>query len=267
MVTSNLLIGSYESVPQCTLSITANAVVDATQSIAAGSYYLYDSSNSLSLLYQLRAALEAHTQITTATVWIGPDRKVHITTSPNNAAISFTGDTTARDLLGFTGNLLSASQHNASLISPLLWSPRMTEISEAPLGLAGRRVYDTVVGSSGTANVVATQHNSWVQNDFRWRNVPVARVWTTSELGGEWVKFYDQVLRKFRRFKLYRTFSDIAGDTTPGSLTDVLGPYKMRHEGGLVQWEYKRESVGGSGPVDMLSPIELPVVVVSEIGA
>lgn len=258
---SSFLIGSDPDVPACELEVTANGSTEIIL-VSGGSYYLDDPTSSLSLIRQFATAILSHAQVSACSAWIGRDRLVHLSCTPATA-IDFMGDVHARNMMGFTGNLASATTHNANLISKWLWSPRKTESSSTIFGAHGLEKKDTKVGGSSTARNEWTHHNTIVVNDFSWRYIALDRVWSLNELGGEMKAFWSEVLSKGFQFKLYRNREDVAGDTTDINLVSTLGiqlgPYEMRPDGD-VSWVYKREV----SMVDYLSPCNLPVIKVPE---
>lgn len=260
---SSLLIGSHPNVPEATFDVDVGGTVESL-SIAAGAYYLADTDSSLSLVDAFAAAIQEHSSLSSVSAWVGEDQTVHVQ-ADTAFDLTWTGDTTARNLLGITGDWgTSQTDQDAQSVSPLLWMPGHTESpTMARLGVNGKPVWDTKVGMPGTAaRVTATQHNLVYHNEFEWRYVENDRVWTTSPANGEFYKFFDQVLRRFYKFKLYRERTDDSTSTTDVGIssTGQLGPYIMRHSGGKVQWDYELEEAN----VHRLHPITLPVVVVSE---
>lgn len=265
MPLSAWLIGSYPSLPAQGMEVTANASQE-TITVAAGDYYLDDWSGTRSYLAALQTALETHTQITTATVWLGRDRLVHFAFD-TATAIDFT-DTEGRDLIGMNGNLASTTADDADTVSPYLWVPDRPENAlSAALGRDGDPVYDTVVSATGglDANLVSTGFDTRTFNDFDFRFVPTRYFDSGSDVnnGGEWRAFHEVVVRRFRRFKLYRqSLHDETDDTAVGLLgSNQLGPYRMRHEGnGPIRFVNEREI----GFVERLHRVRLPVIQVPE---
>lgn len=261
MATGSWLIGSYETMPAQTWSVTANAVTEDV-TIAAGNYYLEDTTTSRSLCEAAQTALNSHSQVADATVVLGRDRLVHIDCSVA-LAIDFT-DTVARNMLGFQANLLSATGHDASLISRYLWVPDKPESpEEAILGVEGYTVKNVRAGLSGlNGHVVITQNDERVYNNFFWDCLLPDRFWTTNELGGEWHEFWDTVVSQGLRFKLYRNATNDETSETAVNITagNQLGPYKYRFSGGRTQFDVRRKQ-----PLaDANFRVELPVIVVED---
>lgn len=265
MPDSSWLIGSYPSMPEQTLSVTANAVT-ADVTIDAGSYYLHDHLSSRSLVEVTAAAIQSHTQITTCTGILSRDRMVRFTA---DIAFSLTWtDTVARDVLGFTGNLTPAdTTHVADVVSQYLWVPDRESDPDARLGRDGDVMYDTVVSSSGgsDAHIVATQHDSRVINEFDFHHVRTAYFDTGVDVnnGGQYRAFFTEVLRRFRRFKVYEnTLHDENSSTDVGLLAgDALGPYRFRPAGG---GPIRFSNVRHIPKVEKYHRAVLPVVLTSE---
>lgn len=207
--------------------------------IAAGTYYLDDATASLSMLAQFETDMDTE-GLTNASVHLTEAGYVQIT-SDTSFTVTWT-DTAFRDLLGFTGNIGSTTSATASLYSPLFWSPgyRGTPL-DSPGGIVGTKVKDTAhtVSPSGQTGQ-ATTHNTRVVNRWQWQMVPIARVWTTDKdgLGGEFRRFYDDVMCVGARFKLYPAIGEDRTSTSAVSLTTPLGPYKI--PGNKDRW-YNRQ--------------------------
>lgn len=263
LITTAWLMGSEPSVPATTISVTANAVSEDIV-LPAGDYYPWDSTAANSALNQLHDALESHSEITSCTARIGRDRIPRFTCD-----IAFTidswSDLTFRNILGFTGTEAIAGVTQAAAgFSAYLWSPGRCEIPDAPLGAQGLLYKDTAVGMSGDGVVVATTSNTGRKNRFQFRLVQVARVMTAAGENGEYATFWDTVVSNYYRWKLYRdiTEEDTAVDTTDAGLgsADVIGPYKLRSQGGLDEYAYARSV----SRVELFSPVEIPSLLVSE---
>lgn len=254
---SDWLIGSYPDFPAQSIAVEDELAASEAQSVATGDYYLIHPTASLSLADQLKAAVNAHSNISDCDTEIMESGKIRIwRTGASNFAITWT-NTTVRDVLGFTGNLTGASSYVASK-SAYWWSAnRKASPTMSPLGIAGKIVSDAVVGSAGDATTRVAENNTYRINNYFWRYVPVARIWTSSEAGGEWYAFHDAVIRKGRQFYLWPDVDeDSTDDATSVTLANGLGPYKAAK----INWDYSREIVN----VDRLARIDLPVIQVTE---
>lgn len=265
-LTSDICIGSYPSLPEQTISTTANAVTEDFV-LPTRSYYLTEASPSaFDLLYRLSTNSVGLAELPLGLSFtLQRDLRVRVTSLD---AVAFTltwpTDGVLRDLLGFTGNLSPAATiHTAPNISPLIWSAGRTASYRARLGTDGVPVHDTMVGQSAPGTVRATSYNSYRTNTVTWRYVSNARVWTTDEEGGEFYAFWDQCLRRLVHFKIYRGTVEDSASTTAITLGTVLpssGAYVMAPSERVGEMPWGREF----GLVESSHPIELPVVTTAE---
>lgn len=257
MTTTAWLIGSYPDFPSTSITVSGESV-----SIAAGDYYLQDGTAGRSFASAFATACNAHSTLSDINcsltksgklrLWSAGGTTFTVTWGSGNGEI-------ARDFAGFTGNLSGASSYVASK-SAWWWSPLRPESSDvAPLGVSGEKVRDSATGMANDATLTVTESGtSYRQNEFWWRFVAIARVWTSAESGGEFFSFFDQVLAKGRQWKLYRNVDEDSGDeSTAATLSTVLGPYKSKQ---TKRWAFENEIPN----VQKLSPIRIPAVVVSE---
>lgn len=230
-------------------------IAASPQTIAAGSYYLYSATNSLSLLYQFQTAMTA-ASVTSAAAYLTEAGYVRIT-GGSTFAVTWT-NTTLRDLLGFTGDLSGASSYVAPLHSKLWWSPGYDETPDTPTGVESMPMPDTVITSSrdGSAVLFTTNYTQQHQS-YKWDVVPITKVWTSSELGGEYKAWWDTVGRAGLRWYLWPGVDEDSGSTTQATLSSPQGPFKLRRID--PKW-YNRQISN----VDQLSAIEIDCIVVSE---
>lgn len=249
------LIGSYV-LPATTITIDGSATSLTSTEQA---WYLYHDTDALSLVDQLEDVLLAE-GVTGATVRVLENRKVRISA---NAAFDLDwGSTLSRTLFGFTGNLSGASTYTATNISPLLWSPSKPESpTESPLGVTGRRVYDTKLSTAPDGTQVADSHYTQRVNTFNWSHVPMDRFQTSSEVGGEYVVFFDYV-HKGNKFHLWRNIAEDVDGTDPVTWTSSLGPYGYRQTRGLMSPDFQRSP--GFERVDRRAQVSLDCLIVPE---
>lgn len=266
MPTSDWLIGSFNSLPQQSLTVTTTGPVAEARVIAAGDYYLYDDGSALDLMLALQNALEGHSVLSGVSVLLLQNRRVRIT-GVQAFAVTWPSDGLLRDLLGFTGNLVSATSHTATNVSPLFWSAGKTATTEARFGTDGIPVHDTAWGQSGPGTIYGTSHNEYRRNTLIWRFIQNARVWTTAELGGEYFAFWRDVLRLGRRFKVWRGIVesdassgsvDVSGETT--GVLPSTGAYRFLPPERPVSLQYAREF----GYRESVHPITIPCVTATE---
>ena len=252
------LIGSYPSFPAQSIAVIDDVAASEAQSVATGDYYMIHPTASLSLADQVKAAVNAHSNIADCDIEIMASGKIRIwRTGASNFGITWT-NTTVRDVLGFTANLTGSDSYVASK-SAYWWSAnRKASPTMSPLGVVGKVVSDSVMGSAGDATTRVTENNTYRRNGYFWRYVPVARIWTTAEGGGEWFAFHDAVVRKGRQFYLWPDISeDSTDDATTITLASGLGPYKSENP---KEWDYTRELAN----VDRLSRVDIQVIQVAE---
>jgi hypothetical protein len=258
------LIGSYPDLPAANITVVDHVAASEGQTVAAGDYYVHSVTASLSLLEAVKAAVNAHSNIADCNAGMTKSGHVRIwRTGGQTFGVTWgASGEVVRDLLGYVGNLSAASTYTAPLRSPLFWSPGRPESPAlSPLGVVGQKIHDTVVSQAGTGTIRTMRFNTYRINEFFWRFLPVSRVWTSSELGGEFFTFHEQVLSRGRRLWLHRDMEEDTTDTTTiVALGSGLGPYMAR--GGMDTWEYVRDVPS----VDALSTVRLEVVQVTEYG-
>lgn len=216
---SSWLVGSFQLVNDATITVNASDVV-----VSAGSYYLRDATDSLSLIKQVETAIAS--VVAGSTVYIGQDRKVRIDFDGN--ATNITIPSTLRAVLGFTqAGYGPVSLLVAERVSTLLWSPSWPETTEgSPVGVPGHKVYDRVMTSSPTGLTTnVTIHYSTTRVKLRWFAVPSDRAWTTDELPGEFNQFFNDIIVYGRNMKLYSQMLEDEASGAAVSWTAGLGPY------------------------------------------
>ena len=258
MAVADWCIGSSESVPTQTIRVTHGATTEDL-TLTAGSYYLDNpGGTSLSLVDALSTTLNTHSLISDANARLMQNRRVRITASVT-FNIVFLDANVLQNMIGATGALATSDDHQLANVSNWLWSPGRCGRSRARAGTDGTYVYDTMVGQAGPGNVVATRHNRWRENEFTWRYVNNNRMWTTTEAGGEWFTFYDEVLSKFLRFKVYRQVTEDDASTSDVSLPSSLpssGAYILRSRRTPIKTPFGREF----GFIERVHPVTLPTV-------
>lgn len=232
------LVGSYLIPGGLSITIDGSA---ATWTTADHGWYLYSSTAGLSMLAKLKALLDAELGVSTA-VELRMDRKVQISSPGGNFSVTWSS-TLIRDLLGFAqGNLAGSDSYVASSISPLLWSPLKNENpQDAPIGILGRPVGDDVFVTAPDGTTVVTSHYTQTVNSFAWQMIPVERFQTDDALGGEYHVFWNYVLRKGYKFRLWREILEsTTASSTPVTWTEDLGPYVLRPGRGALTVPFKR---------------------------
>lgn len=226
-ISTSWLIGSVY-IP--TTGVTLNG---SAYNIDAGYYYLRHTTAAISLIDVLDNLL-AIEGIGGHIVYVAKDRKVRIGCNPGDEFTLVWPDS-LRVLFGFDANLpASTNFHEADSVSPLLWSAGKPHTpNESPFNSKGRRVYDTRIGTAPDGTQVADSHHTQIINNFSWSHVAYTRFQTDSDLnGGEYVAFFDYVLRNGYKFWLY-AFVDESLEADTNAVTwptnnDKLGPYGYR---------------------------------------
>lgn len=227
------LIGSYADLPEQAFKVNGVDVV-----LPAGSYYLYDATDALSLLDAFVTALDDGG--TTATVTLRQHRRIKLASL---AAFTVTWGTATllRDLLGFTGNLAGNNLYTAPNVSALLWSPQRTETPMlAPIGIRGQEVaavYQSQSPYDGTTE--NTSRGAREYNRFIFRRVSYLRVWTDDNVGGEFNRWFKEVAVPAARWKLYSQVLESELDVQ-AEVNTGLGPYIVTAEKRGVNWDFVR---------------------------
>lgn len=246
------LLGSVRDLPLQSFTVDGGAA-----SLAAGNYYISCLTSALSLCAQVQASIIA-AGVAGATCYLTQFRNVRIA-APGAFPIVWGTATRLRDLLGFTGDLASATSHTATTFSPLLWSPgKPTNYELAPRAVGAIRrylSYYSVSPSDGSTSVVT--HGSRTYAKFSWDFVDVLRVLTSNGSNGEWDVFFGEVLAKGASFKLVEDVMESTGVvSTEATLTPELGPYVFSPDKRAATWEYRRSS--GFDWCDKRANISLP---------
>lgn len=234
--------------------------------IPAGNYYLYHPTPALSLIDALDAVLEAH-GVQGHQVVIQQDRRVCVLFDEGwEFVMTWPAGNFLRDLLGFTEVIgQEPPAQAADRISPLLWSPGKSESpQEAPFGCLGRSVYDTRFGTAPDGTQVADSHHTQLVNTFTWSHVATARFQTAAALGGEYVVFFDTVLRRAGKFRVWRAVAEDLASTAPVDFDALasLGPYGYRPTRGAITWDFQRSQ--GFASVDRRNNVSLDCLVTPE---
>lgn len=233
----------------------------------AGGRYLYHPTDALSLISILDTHMAA--EVVAGAAWIGKDRKVRLS---GGNAFDITWPAALAALFGFTGDLSAQASYTAPSVSPLLWSPGKTESpQESPLGMLGRRVYDTRFGTSPDGYQVADSHHTQTINQFTWTHIPIARFQSvaqdtgaTGTVQGEYTRFFDVVLRNGAKFHLWRLLGEsLTTDATAQDFSgQALGPYGYRPTRGGVTYDFQRSP--GYANVDRFHNVSIETIVVPE---
>lgn len=204
--------------------------------ITAGNYYLWDADESISLVHQLVAAVEASEIISadTLTIFVRRDRKVEIVYDFNDETIpSLQLPEPLATAIGFESTEYGeATSFVGSKVPTLLWSPGWPETTIGhPVGTEGFDIpnWEQTSSASGLTVRTTVHGTSQVATELFWDWVKQARVWTTSDgEPGEFRRFWRDVLVPGYRWKLYSGITEDEVSSTEVTWTTAVGPYKVR---------------------------------------
>lgn len=254
--TAGWFIGSRTITVQ-SFKINGNAV-----SVPAGTYYLTDPTGAISLLTQVITAMGVGLLFAPTAVLLGSG-KVRLTAA-GAFTVTWGTATELRDLLGFSGDLGSATSHTATLKSPLWWSPGKPALfALTPLGVTGQPRYvlsQSMSAYSGKAE--STSHGSRSYQRFTFEKVDSERMSTPSALGGEYGTWFAAVAVRSARFKLYRDAVEDPASASAFTFDTVHGPYVLPI-GNAAEWAYQRSA--GFTWTDMCCDVTVPATVCPEI--
>lgn len=251
------MIGSYPALPAQSVTFDGSA-----QSVATDDYYLYSSTAGLSLLTQVVAAMTT-AGVAAPTCYIAKNRKVRLTSS-GLFTVTWTS-TLLRNLLGFSGNLAGNTSYTATSVSPLLWSPARQESSMlTPLGIRGHVEHlsrQSVSPYTGRTETIS--HGSREFQRFWFPHVTTERVRTSTDAGGTWANWFENVAVRGARWYLYRNVSeDLSSSVAAGLSGQALGPYIYSAKGKGVSWVFARAK--GLERSEVAADIDVPCHVCPE---
>lgn len=226
--------------------------------VEEGDRYLRHPTTSLSLIDYLRTVIAAGTSVAT-TITILRNRTVRIEFA--SAMDIVWGTATAyRDALGFSGDLASATVHDAPNISPLLWSPGWPAIPDTIAGVSGwsvdhKRRYKSDDGQRSYTDYYGSE--TWQGLELDHVHVSRMRVATPGAGGGTFQEFYEQCAKLGYKFFHYELVTEDSSSTTGVTWPTGLGPYVLRPMTG--DW-YRRRVKNA----DVSSPLSLPIHLVAE---
>jgi hypothetical protein len=219
-ISSSWLVGSFVLASNATLVVNGN-----NRTVNAGTYYLRDATNSLSLIFEIQTEIAA--EVPGSTVTIGKDRKLKITSG--GAALTLGVPASLQEVLGLPASPTVGTTIAASSVSTLLWSPGWPETPhDHPYGKDGVDIDDLVITSSPTGlTTYFTTHHTVTLAEWSWQHVKQSRAWM-SEVGGEYKVFFDDVLKVGRRFKLHSSMAEDEASSSDVTWVTALGPYVAR---------------------------------------
>ncbi len=209
----------------------------------AGTYYLTDPTSARSLCGMLETVLQAAEP--TVTVELLASGYVRISADVT-FAVTWMVTNELRDLLGFNADLSGADSYTAPNHSPLWWSPGKPALfTLSPQGVTGQRRHilsQSVSAYSGKAE--STSHGSRVYQRFTFEKVDAERLKvpdTDTSSSGEYDAWFDEVVAKSARFKVYHNAIEDSASTAEFTYESVHGPY-IQPLGDNASWAYQRSS-------------------------
>ena len=175
------------------MSVTTNAGGPTTVTVAAGSYYISEFMSTLQAALIAQRTVTAGTWVCSISMTATGTGRVTIQATNGTWSLSWT-NTTLRDLLGFTGDLVAVSGAQTGTYQARgLWRP------DCPMNIDGDprmapKIYDTIAMAGPTGDIVA--HTSNVKRrhrGLRWTAVPIARYREASAdtVNASWETFLD----------------------------------------------------------------------------
>ena len=220
-IDSSWLVGEF------VLAVNATVTINATdRTITTGRYYLRDATSALSLIAALQTEVAA--VVGGSTVVIGQDRILRVISG--GGALTLAIPASLRDVLGLVAAPAVGTTVAATSISTLLWSPGWPETTTGhPVWADGFDARDRVhtMSPTGLTSTVTTHHTQRKASWF-WSAVPSDRCWSSSEAGGEFYRFFTDVLVPGYRFKLYSQVSEDVSSSTAVTWPTAFGPYVAR---------------------------------------
>jgi hypothetical protein len=252
-MSADWLIGSI-TIPAQAFTVNASGAV-----VPAGTYYLRHTTAGRSLIAAFAAAVVTAVG-GTASATIYQNRLAHFGYSANRS-VTWGAATQLRDLLGFAGNLGSADNHTATLVSPLLWSPGYPGTPKTIRGVAGYPIPHQAISNSDDKTESHTYHfGTETRQDIEWSHIVPERMRVATGLGGgTYHEFHLQSAMLGYRFLLYQDMNEDEDEASDASFTTQLGPYVLRPEARSGDW-YRRNQPNA----ELSSPLALPLQLLSE---
>lgn len=254
------LIGSIEGMPSQSIKIDGSPF-----SPTGSNFYLYDATAARSLITAMGALLTS-AGVAGPLAYIRRSGYVYLASS-GVFTVSWGTSTVMRDLLGFTGNLVGSASYVAPLKSPLLWMPGKPETPMGHrLGTVGQKVntqYQAVSAYTGRAESVS--HGSRTYARYSFPMVDTELVVTTTNEGGTFARWWDEIAMTSARWKLYRDVGEDPAGTTAvhGDLDEPLGPYVCSNtSGNSPRWAFDPSK--GFERTDARADIDLRAHLVAE---
>jgi hypothetical protein len=266
MAWSDYLVSSREYSDLVATTIEVDGGAAENVAAIAGGLYLVHPTDAISMLDQLAAAMTAG-GATTPAAFLTEAGYVRLT-----AGATFTldwGDTTFRNLLGFTGNLSGAAAYTASNRSQLLWrSGKRLTPERSPIGSHGQPVLDlsVAVGPGGEQTVREEGDPTYVQV-WSGRYIPLSRYFaaTPSLAAGDYGHFWLFELSTNQKWYVLSGAEEGSSTTAAADLSGAtaLGPYRAdMTDRDMRRLQFNREQ--GFERVEAFYSIRIPCTVCDE---
>lgn len=257
MARASWMIGSLDPLPAQSFTINGNAAT-----FDALPYYLHHDTPSLSALAHLEGQMFL-CGVSNPSARLTKDRRVRLS-GDANFTVTWPGDSTLRyKVFGFGGDLSGSNDYVATFVSELLWSSgHNASPQRSPVDVGGHTIHDTDIVTSRDGTQTATTHYSLTVEDWLWKMALKDRVQTGSNLGGEFARWFDEVLRKCAKFMHFYNVEEINGSTDDAVLDTSFGPYEFRNDGRSVDWLFRRSA--GFMWVEKAYEIEFSALLVSQ---
>lgn len=227
------LLGRF-SITSTSDQLTVNA---AAITLTTGDYFMrgYTAESTDQLVEHLQAQIRAAGGALAA-FSVSLSDAGFITLS-NGSAFTVTwnseGSSALRNLLGFTGNLSSATSHTGSNQVKYCWFPNCgvaeTQSHQSVLGASSS---DAVVRRAPSGRVITTTYDTYREQMFEWRWLEDEYVWPvgvggTTVTNRDFLQFWTDVIRIGQRF---RYFPDRTSNTST-AYYEYVGGEKITKDG------------------------------------
>lgn len=256
MVTSDWLIGAFENHPAFTFEVNS-----VSKTIPASSRYLYDTNAAISLMTQVEAKCQEEDAGCTLT--LTQSGKTKFTAGTSISVTWDPSDSTLRNALGHSADFAGVTTtHVGANHAKYLWRSGSTvSPGMAPLDETGSYTSDRVYAEAAGI-VTSVEHNNWRENELLWRHILAAKYWTSARLNGEYYTFWQDVIMRSYRFKLYRKVMEAEVTTDANLAVTILGPYVLKPP---MTTRFPFERAKGLEHVDKTFEVDLKVRTVVEL--
>lgn len=260
MSSASWLVG-YVTLPAATIVFDGDDVA-----LAAGTYALRHGTAAISLIDYLNTTLDAAPSAVTCTsLIVMRNRYVQINLSGVAEIDWTTGGATAAtwaDALGFDGtDLTGAASYTADEVSPLLFSAGFMATPTTPQDTDGYTVpHQSAYKADDGTQIYSVRYGVETWQELSWSHILPERMMVadTSDQGGTFKSFWDNVAAHHRRFTYYQEIDEDDSSTTAVTWTTGRGPYALRE---VDPGWYKRNVQFA----EVSNSLELPIMKLAEV--